>query len=130
MKGISPGRGEIQREKSRDSFSVSPLYTTLVCNQGHHPAFPINPDYPQPLILCITLMMWPLISGAAPSPLQPQEYLENIRVEFGSEGVELEEASKFGNKSGNTPNIIYIFLSIFGNLIFKTEFCGNKSISS
>ena len=40
--------------------------------------------------------MQPLISdaagaGAAPSLPQPQEYLENIRVEFGLEGVELEE---------------------------------------
>ena len=42
-------------------------------------------------------MMRPLISdaaGAAPSPLQPQEYPENIGAEFGSEGVELEEVSK------------------------------------
>ena len=41
--------------------------------------------------------MQPLISdavGAAPSPLQLQEYLENIGVEFRSEGVELEAVSE------------------------------------
>ena len=41
--------------------------------------------------------MQPLISDAVvatPSPLQPQAYPENIRVEFGSEDVELEEVSK------------------------------------
>ena len=32
--------------------------------------------------------------GAAPSPLQPQEYPKNIRAEFGLEGVELEEVSE------------------------------------
>ena len=32
--------------------------------------------------------------GATLSLLQPQEYLENIRVEFGLEGVESEEISK------------------------------------
>ena len=32
--------------------------------------------------------------GAAPSPLQPQEYPENIGVEFGLEGAELEEVSE------------------------------------
>ena len=32
--------------------------------------------------------------GATPSPLQPHEYPENIRAEFRSEGVELEEVSK------------------------------------
>ena len=38
--------------------------------------------------------MWPLISdavGAASSPLQSQEYPENIRAELGLEGGELEE---------------------------------------
>ena len=29
--------------------------------------------------------------GATLSPLQPQEYPENVRVEFGLEGAELEE---------------------------------------
>ena len=46
-------------------------------------------------------MMQPLISdatGATPSPLQPQEYPENVRVEFGSEGAELEEVSKLPSK--------------------------------
>ena len=41
--------------------------------------------------------MWPLISdatGATPSPLQPQEYLENVRAEFELEGVELEVVSE------------------------------------
>ena len=41
-------------------------------------------------------MTWPLILDAmraAPSPLQLQECLENIRAEFGSEGAELEEVS-------------------------------------
>ena len=32
--------------------------------------------------------------GAAPSTLQPQEYPENVRAEFVSEGAELEEVSK------------------------------------
>ena len=42
-------------------------------------------------------MMQPLILdavGATPSLLQPQENPENIRVEFGSEGVELKEIFK------------------------------------
>ena len=29
--------------------------------------------------------------GAAPSPLQPWEYLENVGAEFGLDGAELEE---------------------------------------
>ena len=33
-------------------------------------------------------------AGAAPSQLQPQEYLENVGAEFRSEGVELEEISR------------------------------------
>ena len=76
---------------------MSPLYTTLVHDQGHRPAFPTNPDHPQPLILCVTLMMRPLIldaAGATLSPLRLQEYPENIGVEFRSEGVELEEVSE------------------------------------
>ena len=32
--------------------------------------------------------------GATPSPLQHQEYLENVGAEFRSEDVELEEVSK------------------------------------
>ena len=42
-------------------------------------------------------MMQPLISdamGATPCPLQPQEYPEDVRAEFGLEGVELEEISE------------------------------------
>ena len=42
-------------------------------------------------------MMQPLIldaAGATPSLLQPQEYLENVGAEFGSEGVESEEVSR------------------------------------
>ena len=42
-------------------------------------------------------MIQPLILndvGAAPSPLQPQEYPKNIRAEFRLEGVELEEVSE------------------------------------
>ena len=73
---------------------MSPLYTTLVHNQGHHLEFPTNPDHPQPLISHITLMTQPLIldaAGAVLSPLQLQEYLENIRVEFGLEGAEVLE---------------------------------------
>ena len=42
-------------------------------------------------------MMWPLIldaTGAALSPLWLRESLENIRAEFGLEGVEFEEVSE------------------------------------
>ena len=42
-------------------------------------------------------MTWPLISdatGATPSPLPPQEYLENVRAEFELEGMELEVVSE------------------------------------
>ena len=76
---------------------MSPLYTTLVHDQGHHPTFPTDPDHPQPLILHITLTMRPLILGAvgaALSLLQLREYLKNIGAEFGSEGSELEEVSE------------------------------------
>ena len=76
---------------------MRPFYTTLVHNQGHHLAFPTDPDHPQPLILHITLTTQPLISGAMGatlSPLQLREYPENVRVEFGSEGAELEEVSQ------------------------------------
>ena len=41
--------------------------------------------------------MRPLIldaTGVTPSPLQPQEYLENIGVEFVLEGAESEEVSE------------------------------------
>ena len=41
--------------------------------------------------------MQPLLSdaaGAAPSPLQTWEYLENVGVELGLEGVESEEVSE------------------------------------
>ena len=76
---------------------MSPFYTILVHDQGHYLAFPINPDHPQSLISHITLTMQPLIPdtvGATSSLLQPQEYSENVRVEFGLEGVELEEVYK------------------------------------
>ena len=76
---------------------MSPLYTTLVYNQGHHLAFPIDPDHHQPLILRITLMTQPLISdatGAALSPLQLGESLRNVRAEFRLEGMESKEVSK------------------------------------
>ena len=58
MEGISPGRGEIQREKSKDSFllPVSPFYITLIYDQGHCPTFSTDPDHPQPFILHITLV--------------------------------------------------------------------------
>ena len=36
--------------------------------------------------------------GAALSPLQSQEYLENVGVDFRSEGAELEEISKLPSK--------------------------------
>ena len=42
-------------------------------------------------------MTQPLISdatGATLSPLQPQEYMDNVRAEFGLEGVESEEISQ------------------------------------
>ena len=75
---------------------MSPLYTTLVYDQGHCLAFPINPAHHQPLILHITLMTQPLIldaMGVTLSLLWLGESPKNIRVEFGSEGVESEEVS-------------------------------------
>ena len=81
------GRGEIQREKSKDFLlPVSPLYITLVHDQGHHPALPTNPDHPQPLILDAV--------GADLSLLRLGESLRNIGEEFGLEGVESEEVSE------------------------------------
>ena len=94
MKGISPGWGEIQREKSRDPFCQWALYTTLVYDQGHLPAFPINPDHHWPLTSHIALMIWPLISDAAGVALTPSwlgESPKNMGAEFGLEGVESEE---------------------------------------
>ena len=76
---------------------MSPLYITLVHDQGHRLALPTDPDHPRPLILHITLTMRPLISdatGAALSPLQLGESLRNVRVEFRSEGMESEEISE------------------------------------
>ena len=76
---------------------MSPLYITLVHDQGHHLALPTNPDHPQPLISHITLTTRLLISdatGAALSPLQLGESPRNIGAEFRSEGVESEEVSK------------------------------------
>ena len=96
MKGISPGRGEIQREKSRDSFCLSLLYTTLVYDQGHRLAFPTNPDHHGPLTSHIALMTQPLISdavGVALTPLRLRESPKNVRAEFGLEGAESEEVS-------------------------------------
>ena len=75
---------------------MSPLYTTLVYDQGHRLAFPIDPDHHQPLTSCITLTTRPLILdavGAALSPLQLREFLKNIRPDFGMEGAESEEVS-------------------------------------
>ena len=74
-----------------------PLYITLVHDQGHRPALPTDPDHPQPLISCITLMMRLLISdaaGAALSLLRLGESLRNVGTEFGSEGMESEEVSE------------------------------------
>ena len=76
---------------------MSPLYITLVHDQGHRLALPTNPDHPQPLILHITLTTRLLISdatGATLSPLQLGESPRNVRVEFGSEGMESKEVSK------------------------------------
>ena len=76
---------------------MSPLYITLVHDQGHCPALPTDPDHPQPLISHITLTMQPLISdavGAALSPLQLGESPRNIRAGFGSESMETEEVFK------------------------------------
>ena len=76
---------------------MSLFYITLIYDQGHHLAFPTDPDHPQPLILHITLVTQPLISdavGAALSPLQLGESLKNIGVEFGLEGAESKEVSE------------------------------------
>ena len=69
---------------------MSPLYTTLVYDQGHCPAFPINPDHHQPLILDAT--------GVTLSPLWLGEFPKNVRAEFGSEGAESEEVSGLSSK--------------------------------
>ena len=76
---------------------MSPLYITLVHDQGHCLALPTDPDHPQPLISRITLMMRPLIldaAGATLSPLQLGESPRNVGAEFGSEGTESEEVSE------------------------------------
>ena len=76
---------------------VSLLYTTLVYDQGHCPAFPIDPDHHQPLISRITLTTRPLIldaAGAALPPLWLGEFLKNVGSDFGSEGAESEEVSR------------------------------------
>ena len=75
---------------------MSPLYTTLVYDQGHHLAFPIDPDHHRPLTLHITLTTQPLIldaAGAALSPLQLREFPKNVGPDFRSEGAESEEVS-------------------------------------
>ena len=75
---------------------MSPLYTTLVYNQGHCPAFPINPDHHQPLTLRIALTTQPLISdatGVTLTLLWLGESLKDVRAEFGSEGAESKEVS-------------------------------------
>ena len=65
---------------------MSPLHTTLVVyDQGHHPAFPINPNHHRPLISDA--------AGVSLSPLQLRRFLKNIRPDFRSEGVESEEVS-------------------------------------
>ena len=91
MKGISPGRGEIQRE----SLGIpSASETTLVYDQGHCSAFPIDPDHHRPLMSHIALMIWPLISdtaGVALTLLQLGESLKNIGAEFRLEGAESKE---------------------------------------
>ena len=76
---------------------MSPLYTTLIYDQGHLLAFPTDPDHPRPLISRITLTMQPLISdatGATLSLLRLGGSLRNIGAEFGSEGTEFEEVSE------------------------------------
>ena len=63
----------------------------------------ISNNHPWLLILHITLTTRPLIlaaTGATSSPLQPQEYPENIGMEFGSEGVELEVVSELPLEEG------------------------------
>ena len=73
---------------------MSLLYTTLVYNQGHRLAFPIDPDYHWPLTSHITLVIQPLISdvaGVILTPLRLGESPKNIGAEFGSEGAESKE---------------------------------------
>ena len=85
---------------------MSPLYITLVHDQGHRLALPTDPDHPQPLISCITLTMQPLISDAtraALSPLRLGESLRNVRVEFGSEGMESEGVSELPSEEVEVP---------------------------
>ena len=75
---------------------MSLLYTTLVYDQGHHLAFPIDPDHHRPLTSHITLMTQPLIldaMGVTLSPLQLGGFLKNVGPDFGSDGVESEEVS-------------------------------------
>ena len=76
---------------------MSPFYITLIHDQGHCPAFPTDPDHPQPLISHITLVTQPLISdavGATLSLLWLGESLKNVGAEFRLEGVESEEVSE------------------------------------
>ena len=75
---------------------MSLLYTTLVYNQGHCPAFPIDPDCHRPLISHITLTTRLLLLdavGVALTPLQLRESPKSIGVEFRSEGAESKEVS-------------------------------------
>ena len=76
---------------------MSPLYTTLVYDQGHHLAFPINPDHHRPLTSHITLTTQPLIldvMGVTLSPLWLRGFPKNIRADFRSEGAESKEVSR------------------------------------
>ena len=76
---------------------MSPLYTTLIYDQGHLLAFPTDPDHPRPLISHITLTTRHLIldaTGAALSLLRLGESLRNVGAEFRSEGTESEEVSE------------------------------------
>ena len=73
---------------------MSLLYTTLVYDQGHLPAFPIDPDHHRPLTLHIALMIQPLISdatGVALTPSRLGESPKNVGAEFGLEDVESKE---------------------------------------
>ena len=73
---------------------MSPLYTTLVYDQGHRLAFPINPDHHRPLTSHITLTTQPLIldaAGVTLSPLRLGGIPKNIRPDFRLEGAESEE---------------------------------------
>ena len=76
---------------------MSPIYTTLVYDQGHLPAFPIDPDHYRPLTSHIALTTQPLILdavGLTLTLLQLGESPKNVRAEFGSEGVESKEVSR------------------------------------